>query len=293
VRAFLVSSALFWLDAYHLDGLRVDAVASMLYLDYAPEGWRVAAQRARRQGEPRRDRVPAPVNESVYASTRRADDRRGIDRVADGLAPDHSGGLGFGMKWNMGWMHDTLEYFGRSPCTASTTTTAHVRIWYAFIENFVLPLSHDEVVYGKRSLIGKMPGDDWQQFANLRRCTATCGHIRARSCLFMGGEFAQGASGRTTRSSSGRCSARARTRRASAGVSDVNRVYRETPALHEMDFEMFGFEWVVGDDRDASVVVFLRRARRGSPVLVACNFTPVPRADYVVGVPEPGYWREC
>ena len=207
--------------------------------------------------------------------------------------PADAGGLGFGMKWNMGWMHDTLDYIRQEPIHRKHH---HDRItfsiWYAFSENFVLPLSHDEVVYGKGSLIGKMPGDEWQQFANLRALFAYMWAHPGKKLLFMGGEFAQ---------------RREWTHDAAlewwvtqfplhAGVQrfvrDVNRVYRDEPALHELDFNAPGFEWLVADDRETSVLAFIRRARSGAPLLAVCNFTPVPRANYAVGVPTGGTWRE-
>jgi 1,4-alpha-glucan branching enzyme len=207
--------------------------------------------------------------------------------------PVHSGGLGFGMKWNMGWMHDTLEYMKQEPIHRKYR---HDRltfsIWYAFSENFILPLSHDEVVYGKRSLIGKMPGDDWQQFANLRAMYGYMWGHPGKKLLFMGGEFAQ----RPEWAHDGQLEWGSLDHAGHAGiqrwVSDLNAVYCAEPPLHEIDFDPAGFEWIVDRDADASVLAFLRRARAGSPILVVCNFTPVPRPNYVVGVPVGGRWRE-
>jgi 1,4-alpha-glucan branching enzyme len=203
------------------------------------------------------------------------------------------GGLGFGLKWNMGWMHDTLEYMRQEPIYLKFH---HDRltfsIWYAFFENFVLPLSHDEVVYGKGSLIGKMPGDSWAQFANLRLLLGYMWAHPGKKLLFMGGEFGQ---------------RREWTHEAGlewwvlqypehAGiqrwVADLNVLYRAEPALYQLDFESSGFEWIDSHDADASVLSFLRRPREGAPVLAVCNFTPVPRANYAVGVPAGGFWRE-
>jgi 1,4-alpha-glucan branching enzyme len=207
--------------------------------------------------------------------------------------PTYAGGLGFGMKWNMGWMHDTLDYVREAPIHRKHH---HDRltfsIWYAFSENFVLPLSHDEVVYGKGSLIAKMPGDRWQQFANLRALYGYMWGHPGKKLLFMGGEFAQWSEWAHDGEldwALGRSAEHAGVQRF---VADVNALYRAAPALHGVDFERTGFEWIVADDRDASVVAFLRRAAGGSPALVVCNFTPVPRHNYVVGVPEPGRWAE-
>jgi 1,4-alpha-glucan branching enzyme len=295
VRAFLTSSALFWLRRYHVDGLRVDAVASMLYLDYA-----------RKEGE----WLPNPhggkenlgaitflrqLNEAVYR------EHPDVQTIAEESTswpmvsrPTFAGGLGFGMKWNMGWMHDTLAYMHEEPIHRKHHhEQLTFSIWYAFSENFVLPLSHDEVVYGKGSLIGKMPGDRWQRFANLRALYGYMWSHPGKKLLFMGSEFAQWrewAHDSALDWSSLDYPEHAGVQRF---VCDLNRVYRATPALHEIDFERPGFEWVVGDDRDASVIAFLRCARNGPPMLVVCNLTPVPRVNYVIGVPQPGYWREA
>jgi 1,4-alpha-glucan branching enzyme len=294
VRSFLISSALFWLDTYHLDGLRVDAVASMLYLDYA-----------RKEGEwlPNvhggKENLGAigflrQLNEAVYR------EHPDVQTIAEESTswpmvsrPTFAGGLGFGMKWNMGWMHDTLAYMQEEPIhRRHHHDRLTFSIWYAFSENFVLPLSHDEVVYGKGSLIAKMPGDRWQRFANLRALYGYMWAHPGKKLLFMGSEFAQWREW----SHDAELEWSLLDDPAHAGmqrlVSDLNRVYRTTPALHEIDFEMPGFEWIIGDDREASVVAFLRRARSGSTVLVVSNFTPVPRVNYVIGVPQAGYWRE-
>ena len=294
VRAFLVSSALFWLAKYHVDGLRVDGVASMLYLDYG-----------RSEGEwvPNinggRENLGAitflrQLNESVY---REHPDVQVIAEESTAWPmvsrPVYLGGLGFGMKWNMGWMHDTLDYMHQDPVHRKFH---HDRLtfslWYAFSENFVLPLSHDEVVHGKGSLIEKMPGDHWQRFANLRAMYGYMWSHPGKKLLFMGGEFAQWREW----VHDGQLDWWALQQPEHAGVrrwiADLNAVYRAEPALHEVDFEAAGFEWIDTHDADQSVLSYLRRARDGSPVLVACNFTPVPRANYLLGVPFAGYWRE-
>ena len=294
VRAFLLSSALFWLDKYHIDGLRVDAVASMLYLDYG-----------RKDGEwiPNvhggKENLGAiefmkELNQSVYR------DFPDVQVIAEESTswpmvsrPVYLGGLGFGMKWNMGWMHDTLDYMKQEPIHRKYH---HDRltfsIWYAFFENFVLALSHDEVVHGKGSLLGKMPGDSWQQFANLRLLYGYMWAHPGKKLLFMGCEFGQ----RREWTHEGALEWWVLQHPEHAGiqrwVADLNALYRQQPALHEVDFDAAGFEWIDSHDAQASVLTFLRRPRRGPPVLAACNFTPVPRANYVVGVPEGGYWRE-
>ncbi len=294
VRAFLLSSALFWLDVYHLDGLRVDAVASMLYLDYG-----------RKEGEwiPNsfggRENLAAIqflrlLNESIYR------DHPDVLVIAEESTswpmvsrPVYVGGLGFGMKWNMGWMHDTLDYFRQEPIFRKYH---HDRltfsIWYAFFENFVLALSHDEVVHGKGSLIGRMPGDAWQQFANLRLMYGYMWGHPGKKLLFMGAEFGQ----RREWTHDGSLEWWVLADPAHAGmqrwVADLNALYRAEPALYEQDFSAAGFEWVDCHDAEASVLSFLRRSRGGAWVLVVCNFTPVPRTNYVVGLPQGGYWRE-
>ncbi len=294
VRSFLVSSALFWFDKYHIDGLRVDAVASMLYLDYA-----------RKEGEwiPNRfggrENVEAieflrSLNRAVYREhpdvTMIAEESTAWPMVS---RPTDMGGLGFGMKWNMGWMHDTLAYMQQDPIYRRYH---HGRLTfsliYAFNENFVLPLSHDEVVYGKGSLIGKMPGDDWQQFANLRALYGYMWGHPGKKLLFMGGEFAQ----RREWTHEGELEWWVATLPEHAGVQqlmrDLNRVYRSEPALHQIDFAADGFEWLDVDDADLSVIAFLRKSALGNPVLVACNFTPMPRQNFLLGVPNRGRWRE-
>jgi len=294
VRAFLVSSALFWLDEYHVDGLRVDAVASMLYLDYARKAGEWVPNIHGGKENLGAIAFLRQLNEAVYREhpdvQTFAEESTSWPMVS---RPTFAGGLGFGLKWNMGWMHDTLEYMHNEPIHRKHH---HDRItfsiWYAFSENFVLPLSHDEVVYGKGSLIGKMPGDHWQRFANLRALYGYMWAHPGKKLLFMGSEFAQWREWSHEAALDWPLVAHAEHAGVQRFVSDLNRVYRATPALHEVDFEMPGFEWIVGDDRDASVVAFLRRARGGAPVLVACNFTPVPRVNYAVGVAEAGFWRE-
>lgn len=295
VRSFLLSSAMFWLERYHLDGLRVDAVASMLYLDYARQPGEWIANRD--GGRENHDAITLlqELNRALY---REHPDTMSIAEESTAWPmvsrPTDRGGLGFGLKWNMGWMHDTLAYFAHDPVHRrhhhDQLTFSMV---YAFNENFVLPLSHDEVVYGKGSLIGKMPGDSWQQFANLRALLGYMWTHPGKKLLFMGGEFGQ----RREWTHDGELEWWVTSLPEHAGVQrlvrELNRVYRSEPALHEIDFAPEGFEWLVVDDADFSVIAFLRKGRRpGSTVLVACNFTPQPRENYLVGVPAGGVWRE-
>jgi 1,4-alpha-glucan branching enzyme len=294
VRAFLVSSAICWLDRYHVDGLRVDAVASMLYLDYARNEGEWVPNRYGGKENLGAIAFLRQLNESVYR------DHPDVQVIAEESTswpmvsrPVYVGGLGFGLKWNMGWMHDALDYFRQEPVHRKYH---HDRltfsIWYAFTENFVLALSHDEVVYGKGSLLGKMPGDDWQKFANLRLLFGTMWGHPGKKLVFMGGEFGQ----RREWTHEGELEWHALAEPLHAGmqrwIADLNGLLRAEPALHQVDFDSFGFEWIDARDADRSVLTFIRRPRSGRPVLVACNFTPVPRTNYVVGVPDDGYWQE-
>jgi 1,4-alpha-glucan branching enzyme len=209
--------------------------------------------------------------------------------------PVHVGGLGFGMKWNMGWMHDTLAYLREDPVFRKYH---HDRltfsIWYAFAENFVLPLSHDEVVHGKGSLAGKMPGDTWQQFATLRALFGYMWGHPGKKLLFMGGEFGQRREWNHDESLEWWVLQFPEHAGLARWVADLNRLYRTEPALHELDFDAAGFEWIDCHDAEASVVSFVRKSRDGRRhALAACNFTPVPRTNYVLGVPRGGYWREA
>jgi 1,4-alpha-glucan branching enzyme len=299
VRAFLLSSGMFWLDEFHVDALRVDAVASMLYLDYGrKEGEWVPNRHGGRENLEAIDFLRI-LNTAAYR------DHPGVQVIAEESTawpmvsrPTEMGGLGFGLKWNMGWMHDTLKYLQEDPINRRYH---HGQITfsliYAFNENFMLPLSHDEVVYGKGSLLGKMPGDDWQKFANLRLLFGTMWAHPGKKLLFMGGEFGQ----RSEWTHEGALDWAAleddpsnnRHRGVQRWVEDLNRFYRDHPALYQVDFDAAGFEWLQAHDAENSVLLFLRRARNGRMVLVAINFTPVPRSNYLVGVPVPGHWREC
>jgi 1,4-alpha-glucan branching enzyme len=295
VRNFLLASALFWPREYHADGLRVDAVASMLYLDYSrPEGAWVPNEYG---GNEDLDAVSflKELNEVIHRR------EPGIVSAAEestawpGVSrPTYLGGLGFGFKWNMGWMHDTLDYFQRDP--------VHRRfhhhqltfsLMYAFTENFVLPLSHDEVVHGKGSLYAKMAGDRWQKLANLRSLYAYMWAHPGKKLLFMGGELAQEAEWSHERSLDWHLLEDAGNAGIQAVVRDLNRVMRSEPALHERDFDPGGFWWLDANDATANVVAFARASKDGSRVLVcAANLAPVPRPDYRLGLPRSGRWRE-
>jgi 1,4-alpha-glucan branching enzyme len=293
VRSFLVSSAIWWLDRYHVDGLRVDAVASMLYLDYS-----------RRQGE----WIPNPfggrenleaidflrrLNVEVYAA------HPDVQMIAEESTswpmvsrPTYVGGLGFGMKWDMGWMHDTLEYFQRDPVHRRFHhENLTFRGLYAFTENFVLPLSHDEVVHGKGSLIGRMPGDQWQKFANLRLLYGWMFGQPGKKLLFMGAELGQYREWGHDSELDWYLLARPEHQGVGRWVGDLNRFYRSEPALHQSDFDPAGFAWVDANDSDQSVASFMRSEGRRH-VLAVFNFTPVPREGYRLGVPFSGRWVE-
>ncbi|MCX7843798.1 MAG: 1,4-alpha-glucan branching protein GlgB [Candidatus Bipolaricaulota bacterium] len=295
VRSFLLSSACFWLDVYHADGLRVDAVASMLYLDFSrPEGAWVPNPYGGRENL---YAIPflRRVNEEVYRRFPDVQTYAEESTAWPGVSrPTYGGGLGFGFKWDMGWMHDTLTYFQLDPIHRKYHHgKLTFRGLYAWTENFVLPLSHDEVVHGKGSLLGKMPGDPWQKLANLRLLLGYMYAVPGKKLLFMGGEFGQ----EREWSHEGELDWWLLSRPEHAGlqlwVKDLNRVYREEPALHELDCEPQGFQWVIADDADSGVLAFLRKAQDPRRcVLVAAHFTPVVRPGYRVGVPFPGFWEE-
>jgi 1,4-alpha-glucan branching enzyme len=296
IRSFLTSSACFWIDRYHADGLRVDAVASMLYLDYS-----------RKNGEWIPNRYGGRENLDAIEFIRKLNiacygDFPGIQTIAEESTawpmvtrPAHLGGLGFGLKWNMGWMHDILEYFRNDPIFRKYhQDKLAFGIWYAFSENFLLPLSHDEVVYGKGSLLGKMPGDSWRKFAGLRLLLGFQAGHPGKKLLFMGGEIGQWDEWNHERELDWGLLENPENEGLRRWVADLNRFIRDTPALHEGDFEPSGFEWIDFKDSEKSVVAFLRKrpGENPDPVLVACNFTPVPRFNYRVGVPFPGPWIE-
>ena len=294
VRAFLMSSAHFWLEKYHIDGLRVDAVASMLYLDYGRKDgeWIPNAH----GGKENLDAIEFLKHLNV-ATGRDFPDTRTIAEESTSWPmvsrPVFAAGLGFAMKWNMGWMHDTLDYFQHDPIHRRYHHDALTfSLWYAFTENFVLPLSHDEVVYGKKALLTKMPGDAWQQFANLRLLLGYMWTHPGKKLLFMGGEFGQRREWHHERELDWELTQQAEHSGLQRWVADLNRAYRERPALHQLDFEGRGFQWIDNHDSDNSILTFLRVAEDGRVALVACNFTPMVRYDYRVGVPLAGAWRE-
>ena len=295
VRSFLISSALFWLDKYHADGLRVDAVASMLYLDYGrKEGDWIPNQYGGKEniaaiGFIRR------LNEAVYK------DYPQVQTIAEESTawsmvsrPTYVGGLGFGLKWDMGWMHDTLKYMSKDPVYRKYHhNNLTFRMLYAFHENFLLPLSHDEVVHGKGSLLRKMSGDDWQKFANLRLLFGYMYALPGKKLLFMGGEFGQWDEWFHEVSLDWHLLNYAPHAGLQRWMKDLNRFYRSVPALHELDFEPAGFEWIDCDDAMQSTLSMVRKGRSNrNPVVIVCNFTPTPRDNYRVGVPLAGYWRE-
>ncbi|HWP90587.1 MAG TPA: 1,4-alpha-glucan branching protein GlgB [Thermodesulfobacteriota bacterium] len=296
VRAFLISSALFWLDKYHVDGLRVDAVASMLYLDYGRnEGEWIPNQYGGRESIEAISFIKR-FNEAVYG------EHPGVQTIAEESTawpmvsrPVYVGGLGFGMKWNMGWMHDTLDYFSMDSIYRKYhQNQLTFSIWYAFYENFVLPLSHDEVVYGKGSLVGKMPGDDWQKMANLRALYGYMYGHPGKKLLFMGGEFGQWNEWYHETSLDWHLLEYPPHQGIQNWVRDLNHFYKTEPALYELDFSIDGFQWIDFRDSEQSIISFIRKARNNDDViLVVCNFTPVPRYNYRVGVPRGGFWREA
>jgi 1,4-alpha-glucan branching enzyme len=295
VRAFLLSSALHWLSHYHADGLRVDAVASMLYLDYS-----------RQEGEWIPNRFGGRENLDAIAFLRRFNTDvyeafPDVQTIAEESTawpavsrPTYVGGLGFGMKWDMGWMHDTLSYFSQDPVYRRFHhSELTFRSIYAFSENFVLPLSHDEVVHGKGSLVGKMPGDDWQKFANLRALFGYMWCQPGKKLLFMGGEIAQWSEWRHEASIDWHLLQWEPHQGVQRWVRDVNEAYRREPAWHAADCDAYGFEWADAGDTEHSVLSFFRRApATGDLLLCVFNLTPVPRYNYLLGVPRGGFWRE-
>jgi 1,4-alpha-glucan branching enzyme len=295
VREFLISSALFWLERYHADGLRIDAVASMLYLDYS-----------RKEGEWIPNRYGGRENLEALSFIKR------LNEVAYGAFPDiqttaeestawpmvtrpvYLGGLGFGLKWKMGWMHDMLAYFSKDPLFRKFShTDLTFSMWYAYTENFVLPLSHDEVVHGKGSLVGKMPGLELEKYANLKALYGYMYTHPGKKLLFMGGEFAQWKEWTHEESLEWHALDYQTHRDVQRWVKDLNALYRREPALHELEFEPAGFEWVDFNDVDHSIVSYLRKgSSTPDMILVVCNFTPIAHRDYRVGVPAGGPWQE-
>lgn len=296
VRNFLISNSTFWIEKYHIDGLRVDAVASMLYLDYG-----------RREGEwiPNEyggnENIEAihffkRLNEMVYKSTMEDVQTIAEESTAWPMVskPSYLGGLGFGMKWNMGWMHDTLDYFSNDPVFRKYRhNQLTFSIWYAFSENFILPLSHDEVVHGKGSLFGKMSGDEWQKYANLRLLYGYLYGHPGKKLLFMGGEIAQWKEWNHDESLEWHVLEYPFHRGVQRWVQDLNQLYKSEPALFELDFSNEGFQWIDFHNWEQSTISFIRQGSSDDTlILVICNMTPVPRHNYRVGVPRGGFWRE-
>jgi 1,4-alpha-glucan branching enzyme len=293
VRTFLISNAVFWLKKYHIDGLRVDAVASMLYLDYSrePGDWvpniyggnenLEAIDFLRRFNE---------VAHSVPGAITIAEESTAFAGVSK---PTYLNGLGFTMKWNMGWMHDMLDYFSKEPIYRKYHHgNITFSLLYAFTENFVLPISHDEVVHGKRSLLAKMPGDEWQRFANCRAFLSFMWAHPGKKLLFMGCDIGQPWEWNHNASVNWEVLQYPIHQKLQSMVRELNRLYRSEPALYEVDFHYSGFEWVDFHDSEGSVISFLRRGEEPGFVMFCCNFTPVPREKYGFGVPEEGFYEE-
>jgi 1,4-alpha-glucan branching enzyme len=286
VKAFLISNAMFWLDKYHIDGLRVDAVASMIYLDYSRDDgeWDPNIY----GGNEYLEAVSflKEFNEEVYKNypdvQTIAEESTSYPMVS---RPIYSGGLGFGMKWMMGWMHDTLEYFSKEPIyRRHHHNELTFSMNYAFTENFMLPLSHDEVVYGKKSLIGKMPGDQWQKFANLRLLFGYMFTHPGAKLIFQGGEFGQYSEWNFQNSLDWHLLENKLNQGISKVITDLNEIYRDQKPLHEQQFSPEGFEWIDYNDSENSVLSYIRKDKENHKVLVVCNFTPVPREKYRIGL---------
>ena len=295
VKSFLISNAIFWLDQFHADGLRVDAVASMLFLDYSREDG---------EWEPNmfggRENLEAiafmrELNEAVYK------DFPDVQTIAEESTsfpmvskPTYIGGLGFGMKWMMGWMHDTLQYFAKEPIyRRHHQNDLTFSMTYAFTENFMLPLSHDEVVYGKHSILGRMPGDEWQRFANLRLLYSYMFTHPGTNLLFQGAEFGQSEEWNFQQSLDWHLLQYDPHKGVQELIKDLNKLYKNEPALHEKQFSAEGFEWIDYNDSENSVLVYIRKGEnRKDDLIIALNMTPVPRESYKMGVPRPGKLKE-
>ncbi|HEX6119060.1 MAG TPA: 1,4-alpha-glucan branching protein GlgB [Dongiaceae bacterium] len=295
VTNYLLANALFWLDRYHIDGLRVDAVASMLYLDYSRKPGQWIPNRFGGNENLEATAFLRRLNELTYAHN------PGAVTVAEESTawpavsrPTYVGGLGFGYKWNMGWMHDTLRYISKEPVHRSWHhNDLSFGLLYAFSENFILPISHDEVVHGKGSLIGRMPGDRWQRFANLRAYLGFMFAHPGKKLLFMGCEFAQEREWNHDAGLDWHLLSDGDHRGVQSLVRDLNAAYRDVPALHQLDCEPQGFEWIDASDHERSVIAFLRRGRDPDQIaVVVSNFTPVPYPGYRIGVPMPGIYAE-
>ncbi len=294
VKSFLISNAIFWLDRYHADGLRVDAVASMLYLDYSREAGEWIPNEFGGNENLEAISFLREFNEAVYSHFPDVQTIAEESTAFPGVSkPTYAGGLGFGMKWMMGWMNDTLEYFGKDPVHRKYN---HNRITfsteYAFTENFMLPFSHDEVVHGKGSLLNRMPGDEWQKFANLRLLYMYMFTHPGTKCLFMGNEIAQSREWDFNHSLDWHLLEHAPHQGINEMVKSLNAVYKSEPALYEKSFESSGFEWIEGGDAENSVLVYSRKGHDpDNDLLIVLNLTPVPRNSWRIGLPAEGKWR--
>jgi len=294
VAGFLICNAMYWIREFHLDGLRVDGVASMLYLDYSRQHDEWVPNRYGGRENLAAIELLQELNKAVY------EEFPDVQTIAEESTswpmvskPVYLGGLGFGLKWNMGWMNDSLTYMELDPIFRKFHhNLLTFALWYAYAENFVLPLSHDEVVYGKKSLLSKMPGDYWQKMAGLRALFGYMYGLPGKKLLFMGAEFGQWREWNHDLSLDWDLLNFPAHDGIRAWVRDLNRVYRECGALHELDFNPEGFVWENCNDTDQSVLSFFRKDKQGRPVMVVCNFTPVPRENYAVGVATGGTWRE-
>jgi 1,4-alpha-glucan branching enzyme len=294
VRNFLVANAVYWCEEFHIDGLRVDAVASMLYLDYSREHGQWAPNR--HGGRENLDAVAflQEMNATLYRRV------PGVMTIAeestawDGVTRStDSGGLGFGFKWNMGWMHDTLEYIQKDPIHRQHHhNELTFSLMYAWSENYILPISHDEVVHGKRSLVDKMPGDRWQQMANVRAYLAYMWAHPGKQLLFMGSEFGQGAEWSEAHGLDWWLLDHAEHQGLQGLVRDLNATYRSKPALWTQDTRPEGFSWIDGGDAASNVASFIRHGAAGEQLVCVCNFSPVVREGFRVGLPHAGPWRE-
>ena len=295
VRSFLISNAVYWLEKFHVDGLRVDAVASMLYLDYSrKEGEWIPNEHG---GNENIEAVTflKEFNETVYGefpdAMTIAEESTSWSMVS---RPTYMGGLGFGQKWMMGWMHDTLEYFKKDPIHRKFhQNEITFSIMYAFTENFMLPLSHDEVVHGKGSILGRMPGDEWQKFANLRLLYGCMYAHPGTKLLFMGGEIGQYTEWNHEKGLDWNLLDYEPHKGIKQWIIDLNKFYKTTPALFELQFDYRGFEWLDYSDHENSVILFMRKGLKPEDtIVIACNFTPASRHNYRIGVPERGLWQE-
>jgi 1,4-alpha-glucan branching enzyme len=295
VRSFLLSSAIYWLEKYHIDGIRVDAVASMLYLDYSRKAGEWIPNEYGGRENLEAISFLRRFNEEVY---KRFPDVQTMAEESTAWPmvsrPTYLGGLGFGVKWDMGWMHDTLLYMEKEPVHRRYHHgILTFRMVYAFSENFIMPLSHDEVVHGKGSLLAKMPGDDWQKFANLRLLFTYMYAQPGKKLVFMGGEFGQGREWQHDYSLDWDLTVHQSHNGIQRTLEDLNRIYREEAAMHALDFDHDGFEWIDANDSEQSVLTFIRKGHNPEEsIVVAFNFTPVPRHNYRIGVPIKGFWRE-